>query len=109
MDDFGTGYSSLSYLKSLPLDALKIDRSFVEDIKSAQDNAAICAAIIAMGHNLQLLVIAEGVETPEQLEYMRFHGCDQVQGFLISKPVPADELEERFLKKSHAKIYADPA
>ena len=107
MDDFGTGYSSLSYLKSLPLDILKIDRSFVKDIESAQDNAAICSAIIAMAHNLKLHVIAEGVETPEQLEYMRFHGCDQVQGFLISKPVPADELEERFLKKSYAKIYAD--
>ncbi len=107
MDDFGTGYSSLSYLKSLPLDTLKIDRSFVKDIESAKDNAAICAAIISMAHTLELRVIAEGVETEQQLEYLRAHGCDQVQGFLISKPLPAKELEERFLRKIPAKIYAD--
>ena len=92
IDDFGTGYSSLSYLKRFPLDALKIDRSFVKDLSGNNDDAAICAAIIAMAHQLGLQVIAEGIETEEQLEYLRMNGCDMGQGFLLGKPMTAADF-----------------
>jgi diguanylate cyclase (GGDEF)-like protein len=97
IDDFGTGYSSLSYLTEFPLDELKIDRSFIMRIKEASDRAAIVTAIIAMAHSLDLSVVAEGVETPQQLEFLRAHGCDEYQGYLKSKPVPADEFLARFM------------
>jgi diguanylate cyclase (GGDEF)-like protein len=97
MDDFGTGYSSLSYLKRFPIDALKIDRSFVMDVEASNDGATICAAIIAMARQLGLIVIAEGVETREQLEFLRSQNCDQIQGFLFSKPICAADYERRFL------------
>lgn len=93
MDDFGTGYSSLSYLKRFPFDRLKIDLSFVRDITSDSDSAAIARTIIAMAHNLNLRAIAEGVETKEQLEYLRLHGCDEIQGYYVSRPVSAREFE----------------
>ena len=93
MDDFGTGYSSLSYLKRFPFDKLKIDLSFVRDIIVDPESAAIARTIIAMAHNLNLRAVAEGVETEEQLEYLRLHGCDEIQGFYISPPVNAREFE----------------
>lgn len=93
IDDFGTGYSSLSYLKRFPLDSVKIDRSFIKDLETDPRDAEISAAIIAMSHGLKLSVLAEGVETAGQLEFLRRKGCDTVQGFLFSPAVPADEAE----------------
>jgi diguanylate cyclase (GGDEF)-like protein len=92
VDDFGTGYSSLSYLKRFPIDTLKIDRSFVKDLHVDKDDAAICAAILAMSHQLGLNVVAEGVETMEQLEFLRRYGCNQIQGYLCSKPLTAQQF-----------------
>ena len=92
IDDFGTGYSSLSYLKRFPIDTIKIDRSFVTDLHKDTDDAAICAAILAMSQQLGLNVVAEGVETREQLEFLRLHECDHIQGYICSKPLPADKF-----------------
>jgi EAL domain-containing protein (putative c-di-GMP-specific phosphodiesterase class I) len=101
IDDFGTGYSSLALLRSLPIDLLKIDKSFVHDLRGDPDDTAIVAAIIGMAHALKLTVIAEGVESAAQLETLKALGCDEYQGFLTSMPLPADALT-LLLVSSHA-------
>lgn len=94
IDDFGTGYSSLGYLKTLPIDVLKIDRSFINDLASSTDDLAMVSAILTLAHNLKLDVVAEGVETEEQLALLETLKCDEWQGYLCSRPVPAASLEE---------------
>ncbi|HEX5684029.1 MAG TPA: EAL domain-containing protein [Ideonella sp.] len=98
IDDFGTGYSSLSYLRTFPLGTLKIDRSFIKDLPGDEDAANLTAGIIALAHRLRMKVVAEGVETPEQMAYLRAQGCDEIQGYFLSKPITADEIS-RFLKR----------
>ncbi|MDH0648854.1 EAL domain-containing protein [Pseudomonas sp. GD03858] len=95
MDDFGTGYSSLSYLKKFPIDIIKIDRSFINEIPDNQDDMEITSAVVAMAHNLKLKVVAEGIETPEQLAFLRRHRCDVGQGYLFDRPIPGRELNEK--------------
>lgn len=92
LDDFGTGFSSMSYLQHLPLNSLKIDRGFVSDVERNPRNAAICRALLSLGHSMGLKVIAEGVETQGQLEWLAAHGCDQVQGYLLGRPMPLEQL-----------------
>jgi EAL domain-containing protein (putative c-di-GMP-specific phosphodiesterase class I) len=92
IDDFGTGYSSLSYLKRFPFDTLKIDRSFVSDLAEDTDDAAIASAIVAMAHRLGLSVTAEGVETRDQLRFLQRQGCDAVQGYFFSEPIPCADF-----------------
>ncbi|MDR9752103.1 EAL domain-containing protein [Pseudomonas sp. SZMC_28357] len=95
MDDFGTGYSSLSYLKKFPIDIIKIDRSFIHEIPDNQDDMEITSAVIAMAHNLKLKVVAEGIETAEQLAFLRRHRCDVGQGYLFDRPIPGAELIDK--------------
>jgi len=106
VDDFGTGYSSLSYLRKFPIDALKIDQSFVRQITVAPDETTIVAAIISLGRSLKLTVIAEGVETQEQLAFLQAHECDEAQGYYFSRPVVPVQftllLEAGFQKASAA-------
>lgn len=94
VDDFGTGYSSLSYLKRFPIDALKLDKSFVDGLPHDEDDIAICRAVIALAHSLKLRVIAEGVENDAQLAFLRDNGCDVIQGYIVSRPLPADAFAQ---------------
>jgi EAL domain-containing protein (putative c-di-GMP-specific phosphodiesterase class I) len=99
IDDFGKGFSSLNYLKHFPVDQIKIDRSFIREIAIHPDDAAITTAIIAMGHALGLRVIAEGVETEAHLTLLQKQGCDEVQGYLVGRPVPADRFVDHLARK----------
>jgi diguanylate cyclase (GGDEF)-like protein len=106
IDDFGTGYSSLSYLRRLPIDTLKIDRSFLHQMNGSPDGTAIAIAIIRMGKSLNLRVIAEGVESAEDLAFLKDHDCDEAQGFYFSQPVPADQFADLLRKR---RFYCAPA
>jgi EAL domain-containing protein (putative c-di-GMP-specific phosphodiesterase class I) len=92
VDDFGTGYSSLSYLRKFPIDALKIDQSFVRQITTAPDETTIVTAVISMGRSLKLRVVAEGVETQEELAFLQAHQCDEAQGYFFSRPLPPEQF-----------------
>ena len=94
LDDFGTGYSSLSYLRQLPIDILKIDRTFINDILKSDRNVEIIGSIIDLSHNLDIAVIAEGIEEEIQLRHLRKLKCDYVQGYLMSKPLNLEDLEQ---------------
>jgi EAL domain-containing protein (putative c-di-GMP-specific phosphodiesterase class I) len=94
IDDFGVGYSSLSYLGHFPFDRLKVDRSFVQGLQADSNNMAIIRAMVGMGHGLGMRILAEGVETIEQWHTLHKEGCDEIQGYLVSRPLPAEELTE---------------
>jgi len=100
MDDFGTGYSSLSYLQSFPFDAIKIDKAFISNLEQSVQSAAIVRAVIGLARGLNVPVIAEGVETPHQLEFLSQVDCDEVQGYLIGKPCPIEQYLDLIEKRS---------
>lgn len=105
VDDFGTGYSSLSYLNKFQVDYIKIDRSFIRDLNLSPSNQTLCEAMISMAHKLNIKVVAEGVETKEQLTILKKMNCDYVQGFLFSPPVPAKEFEKIMHKYQPSLFY----
>ncbi len=99
IDDFGTGYSSLAYLRRFPIDTLKIDIAFIREVTSNPQDAAITRTIIELAHSLNLRVVAEGVETQAQLAFLKEAGCDQIQGYLFSRPLPVETLERLLLER----------
>ena len=105
IDDFGTGYSSLSYLKRLPIDTVKLDRSFVNGATTDPDDAALVMAIVTLAHNLRLRVVAEGVETEEQLAFLRLLRCDEGQGYLFGKPMPPESFESQLTGDPKRKLH----
>jgi len=109
IDDFGTGFSSLSYLSKLPVDTLKIDRSFVIDMDAGADGATLVSVIINLAHALKLKVVAEGVETEQQLQQLRALNCDEMQGFLFGRPVPGEIFESKYLTPSRSQANQIPA
>jgi EAL domain-containing protein (putative c-di-GMP-specific phosphodiesterase class I) len=100
IDDFGTGFSSLSYLAKLPVDALKIDRSFITEMTQSSEGLGLVSTIISMGHGLKLKVVGEGVETEEQSRLLGLLGCDEMQGFFFSRPIPGEVFESKYLKRA---------
>ena len=104
VDDFGTGYSSLSYLTRFPIHALKLDQSFVRDIMTNENNAIVARSVISMGNNLQLKVIAEGVETAEQMAFLQIQGCDEGQGYYFSRPIVADQFAKLLITGTAATV-----
>jgi EAL domain-containing protein (putative c-di-GMP-specific phosphodiesterase class I) len=109
IDDFGTGYSSLSYLKHFPIDVIKIDRSFIADVEHDNDDAAITEAIISMAHSLKLRVIAEGVETEGQLQFLRERNCDEAQGYYLAFPMSGAELTGYLKRTPGTKRWTAPS
>lgn len=107
IDDFGTGYSSLSYLKKLPIDVIKIDKSFINELPYNADDAALTVAIVSLGHNLRLKIVAEGVETEEQLRFLERIRCDEYQGYYFSRPLPVEDFEQLLIERSSQFTQAD--
>jgi EAL domain-containing protein (putative c-di-GMP-specific phosphodiesterase class I) len=103
IDDFGTGHSSLSYIRRFAIDTLKIDRSFVQSLPDNDEDTAICSAVIALGRNMKMCVVAEGVETAEQAQVLRELGCDEVQGYWISRPMPGADFAAWFVNYNRAR------
>ncbi|HTL90210.1 MAG TPA: EAL domain-containing protein, partial [Leptolyngbya sp.] len=103
LDDFGTSYSSLNYLTQLPLDTLKIDQSFIRKLGNSAQDTAIIRTIISLAHSLDLNVVAEGVETQTQLDFLKANGCDQIQGYLFGRPIAADAITQRLKELSSLK------
>jgi diguanylate cyclase len=109
LDDFGTGYSWLAYITRFPPDRIKIDTAFVANVDRSQEDAAVASAILSLGKNLGVTVTAEGIERSGQLQWLRARGCDEVQGFLLSRPLSAHDLEQRYLQQPECAVASGDA